>query len=195
MKISICTPIHQIPETKQFLKRIEDSLSSQTFQDFEWVITDEGKMAKNTNAAIKKAKGDIIKILYMDDCLAQVDSLEQIVNNFDKGWLASGCVHSDGEHIFNEHFPSWNDRMKEGMNTIGSPSVVAFENNNPLLFDEELSWMLDCDLYVRLYEKYGMPTLLDHVNVIIGLGDHQTTNKLSDKDKMYEFNYIINKHK
>lgn len=195
-RLSIVTPTHDIPEREFFLNRIQQSLESQTFQDFEWIVTNEGTgMAPNTNAAIKKAKGEIVKILFMDDFLAHPHALQNLADNFTGRWLATGCNHTDGIHTFNPHIPEWNDRMKEGINTIGSPSVVAFENNEPLLFDENLSFMLDADLYVRLFERYGYPTLMDSIDVTIGLHPMQTTNVLSDNEKQEEFNYVLNKHK
>lgn len=194
--ISVCVPTHDIPEREAFMKRIEVSLGNQTFQDFELVVTDEGKMAANTNAAIKKAKGDIIKLLYMDDFLYSPDALKNIADEFQGGWLASGCVHTeDGESFYNAHFPTYNQDMATGNNTIGSPSVVAFENDSPLLFDESLSFMLDCELYVRLYERYGAPTLLPTLDVAIGIGAHQTTNLMSDEEKFREQAYVAEKHR
>lgn len=192
-KLSICTPIHQIPETDFFLTRIQKSLEQQTFTDFEWVITEDGKMAENTNSAIKKAKGEIVKVLYMDDFLAHPDALKVIVESFIGGWLATGCVHDNGIQRYSPHVPTFHDKIKEGQNTIGSPSVLAFENNEPLLFDEKLSWLLDCDLYHRLYERYGEPTLIDDINVIIGIHGRQMTNILTDEEKNEEFNYLVTK--
>jgi hypothetical protein len=196
MLISVCVPTHEIPEREAFMKRLEASLAAQTFQDFELVVTDEGKMAENTNAAIKKAKGDIIKLLYMDDFLYSPDALQHIADEFKGGWAASGCVHTeDGKKFSNAHFPSWNDDMAIGKNTVGSPSVVAFENNEPLLFDESLSFMLDCELYVRLYERYGEPQILPYLDVAMGLGDHQMTNIMPLEEKYKEAQYVVNKHR
>lgn len=179
-----------------FLQRLLDSLSTQTFRDFEIVITREGKMAENTNAAIKKAKGEIIKILFMDDFLYGPEALQNLVDGFEGGWVASGCVHTEnGIDFYNAHFPSWNDDMATGRNTIGSPSVVAFANDEPLLFDESLSFMLDCDLYIRLYERYGPPTCLPTLDVAIGVGAHQTTNLMSDDEKFKEQQYVAHKHR
>lgn len=195
-RLSVCVPTHDIPERPAFLKRLEVSLGNQTFQDFELVVTEEGRMAENTNAAIKKAKGDIIKLLYMDDFLYSPDALKHIAEEFVGGWAASGCVHTqDGENFYNPHFPKYNEDMVTGVNTIGSPSVVAFENDNPLLFDESLSYMLDCDLYVRLYERYGEPTILPYLDVAMGLGSHQTTNIMPDEEKLAEARYVAEKHR
>jgi len=195
MRISICTPTHNIPEKDFFLKRIEQSLKDQTFGDFEWIVTEQGKMAENTNAAMKLAKGDIVKILYMDDCLAHKDSLLNISNAWKGGWLVTGCDHqtNDGAKL-TYHKPVFDlARLRAGLNSIGSPSVLAMGADH-LWFDEKLSWMLDCELYVRLYEKFGEPTMLDEANVTIGIGEHQMTHKLTDAEKLNEHNYHLSKH-
>ncbi|MBU0924027.1 glycosyltransferase family 2 protein, partial [bacterium] len=81
-----------------FFKRCLDSLWNQSFQDFEIVVTDNSEddtikticewyrtgikyfknprkgMAQNTNEAIQKSKGELIKILYMDDYMAHDDA-------------------------------------------------------------------------------------------------------------------------
>lgn len=192
-KLSICIPIHEMENKKFFLDRALRSIDEQTFKDYEIIITEEGKMAENTNAAIKKATGEIIKILYMDDYLMNKHSLQRIVDEFKGGWLVTGCMHDDGEMIGNYHKPAWNDNIHL-VNTIGSPSVLAFENKDPLLFDETLSWMLDADLYRRLYERYGLPTILDEDNVCIGIGSHQMTYKLTDEEKLKEVDYVTQKY-
>lgn len=192
-KISICIPVYEMPNKDFFIERIMESIRSQSFRDFEIVVTEEGKMAENTNAGIKKAKGEIIKILYMDDFLAHTDALQEIVDNFKGGWLVTGCEHSDGHSRFNKHYADYNENIHTN-NTIGSPSVLAFENKDPLLFDETLTWMLDCDLYKRLHDRYGKPTILDDINVVIGVGNHQTTHILSDEIKNKELEYLKNKY-
>lgn len=193
--ISICVPTHDMENGEFFLKRLIDSLDRQTYRNFELVITKSGKMAANTNSAIKKAKGDIIKILFMDDYLYSPDALQNIADNFTGGWLATGCVHDDGIRIANPHYPSWNDEVPLGKNTIGSPSVVAWENGPfQMLFDENLSWLLDAELYGRMHAVWGEPKLLPYLDIGIGIGTHQTTNLMSDKEKQEEFMYITNKH-
>ena len=189
-KISICVPIHDMKDGDKFLWRLVNSLISQTFKDWELVVTKDGRMAENTNAGIKKARGEIIKLLYLDDYLAYPDSLKVIVDNFKGGWLATGCLHDDGISIGSPHLPEWREDVIKGNNTIGSPSVVAIENNDPLLFDENMSWLLDCDYYKRLYERYGKPTLINDLNVIIGIGDHQVTKLMPDIEKLAEYNYM-----
>jgi len=191
--VSICVPIHNMKDKDYFLKRLIQSVREQTYQNWELVITEEGKMAENTNAAIKKAQGEIIKILYLDDFFAHKDALKNIVEAWKGGWLVTGCTHTHGKDRFNDHLAEWNDNIHQ-VNTIGSPSVLAFENKNPLLFDEKLSWMLDADLYKRMYKRYGLPTILNDINIVIGIGDHQTTHILTDEEKAKEVAYTNKKH-
>src|ERR1700740_3538057 len=109
--ISIAIPVHNMDKKDFFLKRCLDSIRMQTYQDYEIVITEHGKMAENTNEAIKRSKGDLIKILYMDDYLAHKDSLQRIVDAFKGNWLATGCIHDSnhGSELFNPHYPTYND--------------------------------------------------------------------------------------
>lgn len=188
-KISICIPIHDIPETAIFLARLLVSIDKQTFKDYEIIITKEGKMAENTNAAIKKAKGEIVKIMFMDDWFAHPNSLEEIVKCFDDKKTYWSICGADTNPT-----PTWNDEIVKGKNTLGSPSALAFRNKKPLLFDKEMSWLLDCDLYHRLDEKYGKPTILEGTVINIGTGPHQMTNKLTNEEKLAEHKLIMDKY-
>lgn len=192
--ISICVPYHDIPETEFFLGRLKDSLHQQTYQDWELVLTKDGLMAENTNSAVKQANGEIIKILYMDDYLFNPNALQNIADNFKGGWMASGCIHENGKEQFNVHLPEWTDDILTGNNRIGSPSVVAFENDNVPLMDENLSWLIDCDWYHRLKLRFGHPMLLPSTDVAIGVGEHQTTAKMTDEEKLQEHHYLQQKY-
>lgn len=178
-----------------FLSRLQQSIEMQSFTDFEVVITKEGKMAENTNAGIQKAKGKLIKILYMDDYLLHEDSLQEIVDNFpdESMWMATGCVHDNGREVASPHVPSMSG-IPFNQNTIGSPSVITIRNKNAILFDETMSWMLDVDYYKRLNALYGPPILLGDMNVAIGIHTGQMTNILTDQEKIQEEIYIQQKH-
>lgn len=193
-RISVCVPYHEIELTEYFLARVKESLEKQTYQPFEVIYTKNGKMAENTNSAIKQATGDIVKILFMDDYLLDPDALKHIAEEFKGGWLATGCIHDSATQLQHPHLPSWSENLLGGQNFIGSPSVIAFENNNPELFDENLSWLLDCDLYHRLGERYGLPTFIEKYDVAIGIGMHQTTHTMSDEAKLAEHEYIKTKY-
>jgi hypothetical protein len=195
-KVSVVIPIHDMPNGAFFIWRAIQSVMKQTFTDYEIVITKAGKMAENTNAGIKKAKGEIIKILYMDDYLAHENSLLNIVDAFDEKtqWLVTGCLHQAGDEVpHSPHYPEYTADISTGNNKIGSPSVLSLRRETALLFDESLSWVLDCDLYQRYYKLYGEPTILNDLNVVIGLGEHQTTYALTNEQKSAEHNYLMNK--
>lgn len=193
-KVSIVIPIHWFDGWQFFLMRCLESIERQTFTDYEVIITKAGSMAVNSNRAIQCARGEIVKVLYVDDYLTQKDSLQKMVDAFTGGWLVTGCLHDDDGRIGNLHVPKYNDQIHTGNNTIGSPSVLMFENKNPLLFDENMSWTLDCDLYKRLFNRYGAPITLNDPLVTLGIGGHQTTYKLTDEEKAREVDYSIKKH-
>lgn len=192
-KMSCIIPIHEMKNWQFFLTRCLESIYKQTFTDYEIIITNAGKMAENTNRAIDASNGELVKILYMDDYLASPDSLQEIVDNFkeEDNWLVTGCLHQEQGGIpTRPHYPFYSEDIKQGVNTIGSPSVVTIRNKRHLVFDENLSWLLDCELYLRYYRLYGFPKILNTLNVIIGIGVHQMTNILTEEDKQKEFNYL-----
>lgn len=201
-KISVVVPVHEgMQHGDFFLWRLVQSLMKQSFTDYELVITQEGLMAENTNAGIKKSRGELIKILYLDDYFAHRDALKRIVESFtdDTQWMVSGCVHQYSspevlEEPHSPHYPVYTHDIHTGNNRLGSPSVVTLRNQGHLLFDEKLSFLLDCDLYKRYYADYGPPTMLNDLNVVIGIGDHQTSSTMPSAEKLEEFEYMKNKY-
>lgn len=209
-----------------FLKHSLDILASQTFKDFDVVITDNSRtnliknlcneyqgvldikyhqndknvgMTANVNNSIKKATGKLIKILFQDDFLYDTNSLENIVRSFDikkDHWLITACEHSqDGVNFYRPFYPKYNNKIYLGNNTISSPSVLTIKNGDPLLFDEKLSWLMDCDYYKRCYDKYGEPKILNTITVVNRIGGHQTTNATDDFSKKAECWYVSKKYK
>lgn len=195
-RISICIPVHNMKNKDFFLERALNSVRSQTFQDYEIVITEDGGMAENTNSAIKKATGEYVKILYMDDWLAHPKALQEIIDNIEflqpdgrgykRSWLITGA--STNPH------PYWTDDIETGNNHLGSPSALTMRRSTAMLFDERMSWLLDCDLYRRMYDKYGEPKILINVGVNIGIHDGQVTNLMSDAEKLAEHKLINKKY-
>lgn len=210
-------------EAKELLERSFEMLKKQIFKNFEVVISDNSEddvienfcknpeyqslnikyfknprkgISQNTNEVMKMASGKLIKILYMDDYLADENSLQDIIDNFKGYWMVTGCGHDAGDgKIKNLHFPTYNKNVYLGKNTIGSPSVLTIKNDNPMMFDENLTWLLDCDYYKRLYDKYGEPDILNKINIIIGLGKHQTTGYIKYKIRWHERWLMLKKYK
>lgn len=184
-KLSIVIPIHNMKGGSEFLWKTINILTEQSFQDFEIVITKKGTMPENTNEGIRRARGELIKILYLDDTLAHKDALKDIVEAFKGHWLING--------VNNNPAPYYTDNIDHGNNKLGSPSALTILNDDPMLFDEKMTWLLDCDYYKRMFTKYGEPVILDGVHVNIGEGEHQVTHLLSEEIKNAEFNYLKNK--
>lgn len=204
-KVSVCVPFHWMRNWQFYLVRCLESIEKQSFKDYEVILTKAGSMSVNTNRAMESARGDLVKILYMDDYLAHGDSLKEIAEWFDhpeaynSHWLVTGCLHQgmergEPETPHSYHEPKYAKDIHTGNNSIGSPSVLTMRKTSLLYFDERLSWLLDCDLYRQLYDEYGLPTILNTPNVIIGLHDGQTSNLMSNEEQQKELDYMSKKY-
>ena len=157
-----------------------------------------GNGPANTNNTIINADGDIIKIIFQDDFLYQDNALDLIIKEFedkDCNWLVSGCnhTHDDGKNFSNFMVPYWNDKIATGTNTISSPSVLSFRNDNPCLFDEELTMLMDCEMYYQLYIRYGLPKIITDCLITNRMHQHQISS-LYNKDMWSEIDHVKNKH-
>lgn len=194
-KISVVVPFHWAENWQFFLTRCLESIQKQSFNDYEVILMKIGSMPETSNRVIESARGELIKILYMDDYLAYGNALQEIADNFEGSWFATGCVHDSGDGKYlNYHEPFYNDQIYTGVNSIGSPSVLTMKREDCLLFDTSLSWLLDCDLYKRLHDKYGPPKIVNTPNVVIGVGKHQTSNLMPEEEKRKEYEYVIRKY-
>jgi glycosyltransferase involved in cell wall biosynthesis len=158
-----------------------------------------GNGPANTNNTIINADGDVIKIMFQDDFLYQDNVLELIVKEFENeecNWLVSGCNHTydDGKTFLNFMIPYWNNNIVTGTNTISSPSVLSFRNDNPCLFDEELTMLMDCEMYYQLYIRYGLPKIITDCLVTNRMHQHQISS-LYNKNIQSEIDHVRNKHK
>jgi len=159
---------------------------------------ERGNSSANLNNSIKNASGTLIKILFQDDFLFDNNSLQATVDNFDlekDSWMVSACEHSkDGETFYRPFYPKYNHKIHLGKNTISSPSVLTIKNSSPLLFDENLIWLMDCDYYRRYYDTFGEPKILNKTTVANRVGKHQISNTLATSTvKIEEKKYIAKK--
>jgi len=202
MRISIAIPTYEMNgRGYEMLKRCLNSIGSQSFQNFEVVISDNSNnlfddlvklypfkikyfhsdavgATKNTNSAIKECSGELIKILNQDDYFTQPSSLSDIVEGFTGDWQITGCN--------NNLIPMVTGDLVQGNNKLGSPSCLTIRNHNVQMFDENLRWVFDCDYYQRMIYKYGNPVILKGNYITIGEGDHQVTNRLTLEEKLKE---------
>jgi hypothetical protein len=227
--LSICLPTYEMHGLgEKYLCQSLDILVTQTFKHFDVVISDnsvndgikkvceeyKGKldikyfkhpgkkeMSPNTNYAIQKATGVLLKILFQDDYLYGNDALKTIVDNFDlhkDQWLVTACTHTKNtRQFFRPFYPKYNSKIHMGRNTISSPSVLTLKNNNDktFLFDENLKWFMDVDYYKRLHNAYGEPKIVNTICTVNRVGAHQTTNRDATEElRKTEFKYIAKKY-
>ncbi len=123
--ISVCIPTSEMKgKGAGFLRHNFEILLTQTFKDFEVVVTDNSRdqaiaevcaaykdrldiryyhnrrdigMSANANKVMKLATGKLIKIIFLDDYLYDKDALQNIAAAFDlekDHWLMTACEHS-----------------------------------------------------------------------------------------------------
>ena len=196
-KVSIAIPYHDTPNTAGYLTRLLASIHDQTFRDFEIVLTKEGPFARNHNAAIQKSRGKIIKLMQLDDYFSYADSLEKIVTAFEEGeadWQITACLHNINGQVGAPHIPYWTPDIFTGNNRLGSVSTLAMRRESARLFEEPLTWLVDCDLYYRLFLEFGPPQILKSENVVIDTRTDRLTSTLSEELKAKEVEYLKRKY-
>lgn len=145
-----------------------------------------GWPAHNTNNAIKNSTGDFIKLMNMDDHIEGSDTIQLMVNLLNEGhkWVISGCKHLnyDTGEGFNPIIPRIEGdgrHLLMGINFVGCPSVGMIPKNE--YFDTEVIYFIDCELWYRMFKKYGYPGVLKDHRIVIGMGNHTLTNQLNSQ--------------
>jgi glycosyltransferase involved in cell wall biosynthesis len=152
----------------------------------------------NFNRAISRSSGSIIKVLCQDDVLMGRDSLRRIVEAFSVGavWTVSAYAHIDevGREI-GSHIPELHPHI-ERVNTIGSHSGLAFLRDKQIeRFDENLFWRMDCELYRRMFERYGPPNILFDKTVGVRQWRGQSTHSIIKRGRrIREWCYVARKY-
>jgi glycosyltransferase involved in cell wall biosynthesis len=145
-----------------------------------------GFPAHNTNNAIKNSSGDYIKLMNLDDFIIGKDTLQLMVDLLteDGKWLISGCIHYDygNKSWTNPIIPRIEGDGKhllKGINFVGCPSVGLIPRDE--YFDHKILYMIDCELWYRMFIKYGYPKVLNDYRIAVGIGDHTLTSQWSSK--------------
>lgn len=160
-----------------------------------------GSSSSNLNNAILNSKYDLIKFLMQDEYLIDKELLSDIVQCFQEkevNWIINGCLNGPSpDDIRYEISPYYSDEIIYGKNTIGSPSCVSIRKTEDLeLFNKDLIWMMDCDYYKRLFDKWGYPKKLNtNSKVFINHHEFQLTNTIPHARKTLEHEYLKNKYK
>ena len=185
-RISIVIPYHDSQYTLFFLQRLLNSINEQTLKEVEVVLVKEGLPGETINAGIRKAKGELIKIMCMDDWFAPQNALQNIIDSFQGNWNICGS--------HNNPKPCWTDKVFYGYNTLGGLSTITMRNKDPIFFEDKLKWMIDVEFYHRAFKKWGEPSICEGITVNIGIGDHQLTRLMSDEEKDKEMKLTFNKY-
>jgi len=156
-----------------------------------------GQISANTNCALRHADGEILKIHFQDDFILTNNLVDALDKAFVDGvdWAVTGFAHTinDGQTHYNPKIPQYNDRLLEGVNTLSSPSILAMRNGIDEYFDEELTMLMDCDMFYRLYKYHGNPAVLTDYHISNREHSNQT-QRSSEHLLPTEIDYLKEKH-
>lgn len=187
--VSVCIPAYRQPK---LLLRAVQSVLCQENCEFEIVITDDSpdeevqvalgellvhpsvRYFKNTqrlgavanwNESMRRASGNVIKVLHHDDWLDSSNSLAEFAEPIHSGRAAlifSACraMDVDETELFIHRSPiaelsalsRSTDRLAFS-NFLGPPSIVAFDRALGIEFDTRYTWLSDVDFYIRAIRR------------------------------------------
>jgi glycosyltransferase involved in cell wall biosynthesis len=180
------------------LKNICDKFN---FLDINYIRNENyrGSSSSNMNNAILNTKYNIIKFLMQDEFLYDPFLLGEISNCFsdpDVKWIANSCINGpDVDNPLYTIVPRYNQDIIKGNNTIGSPSCISIRKTEDMeMFNPDLIWLMDCDYYKRVYDKWGDPMILPKNYVFITHHPDQLTNLIPPEKKEYEHKLLLQKY-
>lgn len=187
IKVSICIPAYRQVE---YLRLTLESINAQKFKDYEVVVTDDspddsveklvtefpldGRLTywrnpvplgspENWNECIRRARGELIKIIHHDDHFTDADSLGRFVALLDAhpeadfGFSATRVVDVSGG-LTRTHCPTEKQlatlrerphSLFEG-NCMGAPSATIYRRKVQFEYDCGMKWLVDLDFYIRV---------------------------------------------
>lgn len=204
----------------KYLKQLLQTVEAQTYQNYEVIISDHsntselkdiadsfnnkkfkhyfnknnlGSSSGNVNFAIEVATSEKIKVMFQDDFFTNINALHHTVKSLCiNRWTAFACVHynEESKQFYRPHYPFWQDNIKKGENTIGCPSVIAFNKSN-IFFDTDLLWFMDTDFYYRMFKMHGPPAIDN--TIIVGIRDNpkSVSNTLITDEVVLRENKIL----
>ena len=193
MKISIVCPIYTMKDrlAEKFLVDYCSQFFYQSHRDFELVFSDQSEgdnlkqivdtfkhvydityvkntsginnAANNVNHAIPHAKGDIVKLLYMDDFFIDSNALQKInyaFSNHPGKWLIAGFGHcnQDRTKFWDFRKPWYGNKYVNGDNTTGNPSnSLSTSKQSPLIILITHPSIIYSKMIVELLLKVSYP--------------------------------------
>lgn len=224
-KVSICVPAYGNPEG---IRRLLASIKEQDFTDYEVILTDDSPddsvraaalgagmeglhyhknetrlgATGNWNEAVRRAKGEYIKMMHHDDWFSRPDSLGCFVKLLDdapKAALAfcgswqvtlgqpadrfARCISDENEAMIRE---DWRNLFLG--NYIGAPSATIYRKNDQE-YEPKLTWVMDMEYYMRLLEKQPEIVCTKEPLVCIGVSENQLTEECRVDGRLNIFEY------
>jgi glycosyltransferase involved in cell wall biosynthesis len=154
---------------------------------------------ENWNSALKRAKGKFRILVHHDDYFSDDFTLEKIYNESQKNGESMvyflGFINENnfrkfyyGKFLMNQFFRRPDDLLY--VNYFSSPSCLVLNQKVDLLYNEDLKWLVDVELYARLFKKYSKIKQISSASMVIGAGNQRVTNTISKKDILSEF-YLL----
>ena len=142
-------------------------------------------IASNSNRGMAEATGKILHVLHQDDFMISRDTYELVSNyylmNPQTSWLFLGRKHH--KHLIP---PTFSETLVTGINSLGGPSCLFSRKERYLSYKPRFEFLVDIDLYLRMIESNGVPTLIDDIFVEIELTGERVSNTISEDSKIIE---------
>jgi glycosyltransferase involved in cell wall biosynthesis len=226
--LSLCIPTYEMGgDGARYLDDSLARIAAQDFHDLEVVVADQSEddavaricaaragdlrlrridtratartSSANTNAAMRAARGQVLKILFQDDLLVGKGALARIAAAFDDpatSWVLCGSgVTRDGMTIDRPMVPRIEAGLEYGRNTVSSPSVLALRAGRDLWFDEDLIWLMDVEFYRRCADRLGPPAILEETLVANRLHAGQVSARVDRALKRRELRQVRARHR
>jgi hypothetical protein len=145
------------------------------------IMNNSDSTSSNLNSLTSESTSVITKILFQDDYFIDLDAITTIKSHFKEPstvWLAASSKnYNDQTKEFERNIhPKMSSRLANGINSIGSPSVIAFKTEKFLPFNENLKWLLDCEWYLRMAHTHGNPKIIKAFQISNRLHANQATH-------------------
>jgi glycosyltransferase involved in cell wall biosynthesis len=211
LKVSVCIPAYKHVE---YLEKLLDSILIQSFKEFEVVITDDSNDSsvkdliekyqqkfvityqknpaplgtpENWNEAMRKAKGDWIKLMHDDDWFADENSLrffyEATLQNPECSFFFS-AYRNVSKNSEKNIFLNSSGRLLLKLSPlnlfkkqyIGNPSCTLVKRDLDMWYDKDFKWVVDFEYYIRCLRKKKAFFYINKPLINVGVNDEQVTN-------------------
>ena len=158
---------------------------------------------ENWNFALKQATGKYKILVHHDDCFYDHSVLDKIYNEYLKNgemmiyFLKFLNEDKSLKFYYNQFSINYifkNPDQLLYVNYFSSPSCLVLNNKVDLFYNEKLIWLVDVELYIRLFKKYKKIKLINSASVIIGVAPERITNSISKTVILNEF-YLLTQKK